>query len=138
MKMRHIFQGILFFFMSFFAISLQASILTIPIVLGILIAFTVVRKKLWILLIAFVLGFVCDSVLLRSPGLESLFFMLVVIFIFLYERKFETATKEFVGIFSFIAGFIYCLLFPSSGLLVPAVAVLGIGIGSFFVFNLLE
>lgn len=131
-------QLILFFVFSGFAILLQGSVVTAPLVLGVLIAFTVVRKKLWILSLAFVCGLIVDIVTLRNLGLESIYFLLVIALVFLYERKFETATKEFVGIFSFLVTVVYCFLFPSSGVLIPAIGTSLVGIGSFSLFRLLK
>lgn len=103
---------IILFSLSFFiALLLETTIIQLPFTLLLLIVMTIMYQNEWMFLLAVLLGFFLDGLLFRPLGGTSLFFLLVVLFVFLYERKFELRTVQFVILMSFLGSFVYFLLF---------------------------
>ncbi len=94
----------------FFAIILEA-ITTLPLILIVLLCLTIVFKRSWIFGLAFFMGLFLDLYLVRNPGQTSLFFIVFLIIVLLYERKFEIKTKPFVFLSTFVGTLFYLLLF---------------------------
>ncbi|MBI4096583.1 MAG: hypothetical protein HY425_02590 [Candidatus Levybacteria bacterium] len=105
----------------FFLLALAlVGITTIPILLSLLVVCAVVFRKSWVFFLAFILGFILDLLLLRPPGQTGLFLILFISIVFLYERKFETRTKTFVFISTFLGSLIYLWLFGYNQVLMQA------------------
>ena len=96
--------------MLFFATILEA-ITTLPLVLIVLLCLTIVFKRSWIFALAFFMGLFLDLFQLRNLGQTSLFFIVFLIIVLLYERKFEIKTKPFVFLSTFVGTLFYLLLF---------------------------
>lgn len=94
-----------------FALLIEATVTTLPIVLLVLLVFVVVFRSFAIFTLAFFSGLLIDLFALRPLGQTSLFFTMFFLLIFLYERKYEIATFPFVLFSSFFGGLIYAALF---------------------------
>jgi len=105
--------------MLFFATILEA-ITTLPLVLIVLLCLTIVFKKSWIFALAFFMGLFLDLFQLRNLGQTSLFFIVFLIIVLLYERKFEIKTKPFVFISTFIGTLFYLLVYSNDYIFVQA------------------
>ena len=105
----------------FFAIALE-TITTLPLVLIVLLCFAVVFEKIWIFPLAFFMGLFLDVFQLRNLGQTSLFFVIFLVIVLLYERKFEIKTKPFVFLSAFVGTFFYLLLFDYDYVLAQAFA----------------
>ncbi|OGH10270.1 MAG: hypothetical protein A2152_01680 [Candidatus Levybacteria bacterium RBG_16_35_6] len=90
---------------------IEATFTTVPIVLLLLISFLVLEKKSWVFSAAFFSGLALDILSLRFLGSTSLYFIIVLFIINLYERRFETANIYFVLFASFIGSFFYLTVF---------------------------
>jgi len=90
---------------------IEATITTLPLVLLFLLVFSLIQKKILILTISFFSGIFLDIFSLRPVGGASLYFAVFFFLVFIYERKYETATFPFVFVASFLGslGFILFL-----------------------------
>lgn len=88
---------------------LEGTLTTIPFVLLLLIAVTVLIRNTVIFIPAFFLGILLDTMTLRPIGQTSMYFIFVLFLVFLYERKFEIQSLQFVTIASFFAVLGYSL-----------------------------
>lgn len=93
------------------AVILEGSFVSIPFVLLFLLFLSLNNKSPRVFVIAFISGIILDSFYLRALGQTSIFFLLFLFAVMLYERKFEIASTSFVLISSFIGSFIYFSLF---------------------------
>lgn len=87
------------------------AITTIPLVLIALLCLTVIFEKTWIFAVAFFMGLILDLFQLRGLGQTSLYFIIFLIVVLLYEKKFEIKTKPFVFLSTFAGAFFYLLFF---------------------------
>jgi len=94
-----------------FFLSFLEAITTIPLVLIVLLCLAVVFEGPWIFALAFFMGLFLDVFQLRNLGQTSLFFIVFLIIVLLYERKFEIKTKPFVFLSTFVGTLFYLLLF---------------------------
>lgn len=110
-----------FVFFLILAIILQSSVTTVPLVLIVLLNFAVASKKRSVLFIAFFCGLLIDIVLLNPLGQTSLFFVVVLTIVIIYERKYDTQTFPFVFIASFLGSFSYLILYKSGFILIQSI-----------------
>ena len=101
----------IFLFFLILAILLEATLTSIPIVLDLLLVFFILKRKSRLLVYAFVSGMVLDIFRVRALGLTGIFFIVFILLVFLYEKKFEIATYPFVFFASFLGGIAYLVLF---------------------------
>lgn len=108
-------------------ITLEGSVTTIPLVLVLLLNCAIVTKKPWIFALAFFCGLFLDAQLLNPIGKTSLFYLIFLAIVFLYEKKFDTQTFPFVFIASYLGSFIYLFIYGSRFLLLESLisAILG-------------
>lgn len=100
-------KKIILFLLLFLSIFLQASITTIPIVLDVLLIFYILKRKPWVFVAAFVSGFFLDLLTVRTLGQSSLFFLIFLFVVSLYERKFEIVSGYFVFFSSFLGSLFF-------------------------------
>lgn len=104
----------------FFLLSLilEASVTTLPLVFLTLLCLTVIIRKEWVFALALFAGIILDAVSFRILGQSGIYFVISIFLVILYERKFETATKSFIFISSFLGSFGYLLLFSYGNLII--------------------
>lgn len=86
---------------------LQACLTTLPLVVLFFLNAAVVAKKTWIFPASFLTGLVLDVLLLNPMGKTSLFLLIFLFIILLYDKKFDIQTFPFVFLASFIGSLIY-------------------------------
>jgi len=86
---------------------LEGSVTTLPLPLLLFLTAAVVVRKTWIFPAAFLTGFLLDIFLLNPLGKTSLFFVIFLFIILLYDRKFDIQTFHFVFLAAFIGSLIY-------------------------------
>jgi len=104
----------------FFSI-VEGSIITIPICLSLLLVMMVVYKKYEVLIIGFLIGFILDSTSVRQLGSTSLYFLVFLGLVLLYQRKFEINSIYFVGLASFFGGLLYAIVFNYNFLVLQSI-----------------
>ena len=93
------------------SVFLESSATTLPLVFVTLLCLAVLVRKEWIFAIAFIAGVFLDALSFRVLGQTSLYFILYIFLVFLYERKFEISTKYFIIIASFLGSFGFLIIF---------------------------
>lgn len=114
------------------SLTLQGSVTTIPLVLILLLNLFIATKKTSVFVIAFFCGLLLDAMLGNPLGETSIFYILFLAIIFLYERKFDIQTFPFVFISSFLGSFAYLILYNSRFILMQSFTSALISIGFFF------
>lgn len=104
---------IILLFLTFTVIS--GTLTTFPFVLVLLLNFAVITKKSWIFAASFLTGLFLDIFSFNALGRTSLFFLLFIFIVILYDKKFEIQTYPFVFISSFLGSLVYLimLVYPS-------------------------
>lgn len=94
------------------ALILEGTITSMPLVLLSLLLFRIATKGSDGFLLAFLAGIVLDVLLVRPLGQTSVFFLIVLFLIGMYEKKFEVNSLPFITAATFITSLIYLLIFP--------------------------
>lgn len=94
-----------------FFLSFLEAITTLPLVLIVILCLYIVFKMPMLFTLAFFTGLILDVFLVRTLGQTSLFFLIFLILVLLYERKFEIKTNPFVFAGSFLGALLYLLVF---------------------------
>jgi len=95
------------------SVFLEGTLTSLPLVLLSLILLTVLKRDRRVFGIAFLSGIFLDLLLVRSLGQTSVFFLIMVLFIFLYERKYEITSLLFVSMGTLISATLYFFVFPT-------------------------
>ena len=118
-----------------FSLFLESSITTLPLVFLTLLCFAVLTRKEWIFVIAFIAGLALDALSFRLLGQSSLYFILYIFLVFLYERKFEISTKYFIFIASFLGSFGFLIIFSYNNVVLQSLISSIIGVLIFSIFS---
>jgi hypothetical protein len=99
----------LFVLILFFIIALIVEVLFVPLplVLICLLFWLFIRRDASVFPLAFFAGLVLDMFAIRTLGLTSLFFLLFVFLMLLYQRKYEIRSYQFVAVASFLGSVIF-------------------------------
>ena len=101
---------ILFSIFLILAILLESTITTLPLVLLLILFLAVTRKSNDVFLVAFIAGLLLDILSFGRIGFSSMYFVLLTFLIFMYQKKFEIETVNFLVLFSFFGSLIYLLI----------------------------
>lgn len=93
-----------------FGILLESSVTSIPLLFNILLVWFILSKDQSIFFLAFVTGIVLDILLVQKVGISSLYSIVAIFIVVLYEKKFEIQTPAFVFLSSFLGSFGYLIL----------------------------
>lgn len=109
---------ILFLFVLLF---LESTVTTMPITLGFLLLIHIAQKDYFVFPLAFFSGLLLDILLVRSLGATSIFYVLFLCFVFMYEKKFEVQTPLFVFFALFLGSIGYLWVVGYKSILLSAV-----------------
>lgn len=118
-----------------FSLFLESSVTTLPLVFLTVLCLAVLTSKEWIFVIAFIAGVLLDALSFRALGQSSLYFILYIFLVFLYERKFEISTKYFIFIASFLGSFGFLIIFSYNNLILQSLMSSIIGV---LIFSILS
>lgn len=93
------------------AVLLEATSIQIPFSLTLLIVFSVLEKRGWLLFLGFFAGLALDGLTFRTLGASSLFFVVALGLLFLYGKKFETHHAGFGAFFLAISALVNSFVF---------------------------
>ncbi len=93
------------------AVLIESTVLSVPLTICSLLVLYILYRQSLLFGIAFISGLFLDILLVRTIGVSSMFFVVAIFIVFLYERKFETQTLPFVLFSSFIGSIVYMLVF---------------------------
>jgi hypothetical protein len=96
------------FFVSLF---LEGTVTNLPLVFISLIILTIAMRNLFLFVLAFLAGILLDTFASRPIGETSIFFLLCVLLMLLYQRKYEINSYPFVLLSSFVGSVIFLLIF---------------------------
>ena len=119
------------------SIVLQSSVTTLPLVILFFLNAAVVAKKTWIFPMAFLAGLVLDVLLLNPLGGTSIFLVILLFVVLLYDKKFDIQTFPFVFLASFIVSLIYFIVIGhTSNIFIQAIISAVVSTLSFFLLVL--
>lgn len=90
---------------------------TIPLTLLIILFITIVLRDSDIFIFAFLSGLLLDILAFRNPGISSVIFITLITLIFLYQRKFEIESFNFMVLISFSGTLVYLFIIGASNLI---------------------
>ncbi|HSX09630.1 MAG TPA: hypothetical protein VLF93_05735 [Candidatus Saccharimonadales bacterium] len=93
------------------SVVLEGTVTALPLVLICLICMAIVMRNSFIFLSAFIAGMFLDAFALRPLGGASIFLLLSVFVLLLYQRKYEINSYPFIFISSFVGSLLFLLLF---------------------------
>jgi hypothetical protein len=120
----------------FLALLLEGTVTNLPLVFVSLVILTVAMRSLFLFLLAFVSGIFLDAFALRPIGETSIFLLLCVFLILLYQRKYEINSYPFVLFASFVGSLIYLFMFGYVHAFTLAIASIVISFLLFMVYRL--
>ena len=126
---------VIFLVSLFFAILLESSVTTLPLVLLIILFMSIVRRSNDVFLTAFFAGLILDILSFGRIGFSSLYFTVLVFLVYSYQRRFEIDTINFMIIFSFFGSFIYLFLVGAGNVLFQSLFSVFLVSVSFFIFR---
>jgi len=92
-------------------IFLEGTVTALPLVFVSLLCLTILLRNPFMFFVAFLSGIFLDVFAVRTVGQTSIFFLIAVLLIFLYQRKYEINSYPFVTFASFIGSFFYLFVF---------------------------
>lgn len=101
----------LLLFLLIVSVFLEGTVTTLPLVFICLLCLTILIRSSLIFFVAFFAGILLDAFALRSIGATSIFLLLAVFLILLYQRKYEINTFPFVLMASFLGSLLFLILF---------------------------
>jgi hypothetical protein len=116
------------FFIFFIFLWLEATVTTVPLLLIFMTVVLVLRRRLWVFGLAFLGGLILDALKVHELGGMSIFFVVWLFFILLYERKYEIATVQFVFVSLFFGSLLYLWIFGYSDLFLQSIGAALIGV----------
>jgi hypothetical protein len=99
------------------SVLLEGTVTALPLVLLCLICMTISLRSSIIFFPAFIAGIFLDAFALRSIGGASIFLLITIFLILLYQRKYEINSYTFVLIASFLSSLVYLFLFNFNGVI---------------------
>jgi rod shape-determining protein MreD len=92
------------------ALVFEVSLTTIPFIFLVLLCLMVIFRENWLFAMAFIFGLLFDFLSFKTVGISSLFLVLVLFLVLLYQSKFEITTAYFVAIASFLGSLLFLVL----------------------------
>ncbi|HEX8931722.1 MAG TPA: hypothetical protein VF810_01045 [Patescibacteria group bacterium] len=102
---------LLFVILLIFSILFEGTVTTLPLVMICLLCLTILRREVNIFFIAFLAGLILDIVTVKTLGSESLFFVVFVFLILLYQSKYEINSYPFVAVAALVGAFGFLWIF---------------------------
>lgn len=103
-----------------FVIFLQGSFVSLPLVVPFLVITYVFSRDSVIFFLAFLAGILLDILLVRDLGFLSIFFVIMIFLITVYERKFEIESKRFIASTTFLGSVVYLLLIGAQNIVIQS------------------
>ncbi len=119
----------------FASIILESTVITVPLTFLIIIFAAVILKNNDVFILAFVSGLLLDILTLGTIGLTSGFYVIFVMLIFLYQKKFEIESSSFVTISAFIGSLAYLFLTRSNHLMLESLFATFLIFNSFYIYK---
>lgn len=115
---------------------LEGTVTTLPLVFVCLLCVSIIKRETSIFPLAFFAGILLDFLTLHPIGGSSLFFVVVLFLVQLYQRKYEITSYPFVFVSSFIGSWIFLLFFGYHDALVQAIVSAILALVLFFILSI--
>lgn len=125
--------GVLFIYLIF--ILIEGALTSLPLSLLLLLNIAVITKKTWVFAAAFLAGLLLDILTLNPLGKTSLFFLIFIFIVLIYDRKFEIQTYPFVLISSFFGSLVYLIIFGYPSIFAQAAFASTVAVSLFFILR---
>lgn len=101
------------------ALIFESSLTTLPLIFIVLLCLTVIFKQNFIFGFAFLFGLLFDLISFKTLGISSLYFLIFLFLVLIYQSKFEITTKNFIIISTFLGslGFLFLMGYNNNVLL---------------------
>lgn len=131
-------EWLIFGVVALVSLFLGTGVVAAPLAIGCLLASLILFTKPQMLLLAFCLGILTDILAFQTVGLTSIFFVLLLGAVFVYERRFEIHTLQFVVAFSFLASMVYLFFSHASHVLLSSLVTAVWASAVFFLLAILD
>jgi len=119
----------------FVGIYVEATVTTLPLVLLVLIFLYSKKQEGYVFFFAFLSGILLDIATVQRIGGSSIYFLLCLFIIMLYEKKFEVETGAFVFFATLFSSIGFLLIFQHEHIILQAILTSMIGVGLFTLSN---
>lgn len=102
------------------SILLEGTVTTLPLILICLLLLMIIKRDGSVFPVAFFAGLFLDAMTLHRMGGASIFFLVFVFLIFLYQKKYEIYSYPFVFAASFFGGWAFLAIFGYHGVIQQA------------------
>ena len=126
-----------FFLLLVASLFLQITSTFLPLTFIILLVWSIETDSITPFILAFFAGCLLDIFLLRIVGTTALYYLAVLLLVFLYERKFEVRSIQFVFFLSLVSTLFYFFIFHGSFQIVESLICSAFGVLLFAGSNLL-
>jgi len=116
------------FFIFFILLWLECTATTLPLIMIFSTIMLVLWRRLWVFWLAFFGGLIVDIFRVHAVGESSIFLVVWLFLVLLYERKYEIATIQFVLASSFFGSLLYLWIFGYKDMLMQAVVAAVVGV----------
>lgn len=122
-------------FLFLFSLIFEGTFVSVPFFVVSVVLTAVIFRSQRMIVTVFLLSILYDVITLSQIGQTSMFSLLLIVLILLYERKFETKTLPFVFFMSLIASSLYLLLFGSYAFFIQLAISVLYGTVAFFILE---
>jgi|WetSurMetagenome_2_1015567.scaffolds.fasta_scaffold581908_2 cell shape-determining protein MreD len=121
----------------FLALLLESTVIHLPLILILLLILFVNNKSYNVFILAFFLGLLLDIMTVQRLGTSSLFFLVFLFLVYLYDRKYRIKTLPFVSIAAGIAAFLYTWIITNNISLIGILISTIISAATFLLYKIL-
>lgn len=118
------------------ALIFESSLTTIPLIFIVLLCLTIIFKQNSIFAFAFLFGLLFDLISFKTLGISSVYFLIFLFLVLIYQSKFEITTNTFIVVACFLGslGFLF-LMGYNNNIVLQAILSSIIGL---ILFNLIQ
>ena len=114
-------MAIIFLLVLLLIVFFEGAVTTLPLILIFLLCATILRKEHSLFPIAFFAGLLLDLLQVRPVGSTSIYFVICLFLVLLYQRKYEIDSYPFVAASGFLASFGFLLFFGGGNIFLQSV-----------------
>ena len=92
------------------ALIFESSLTTIPLIFIVLLCLTIIFKQNSIFAFAFLFGLLFDLISFKTLGISSVYFLIFLFLVLIYQSKFEITTNTFIVVACFLGSLGFLLL----------------------------
>ena len=119
----------------FISVVLESTLVALPVTLAVIVFAAIVTQGKSIFLLAFIAGLLLDILALRTIGVSSLVFVVLIFLIYQYSGKFEIKTLNFFAVFIFFSSLSYLFIINGGNIFLESILLTLISVVSFFIYN---